>query len=99
MVPFEFGAFTVRLFAHRPSPLGLANLAAMVVLLIVGCALVHLACPTAARVRRTSCPAAMLGEVFGELLRSLFGLVGAFVVGVSVLLTTLVLRTTVSVTG
>ncbi len=92
VVPFEVASFTVRLFARRPSPLGAANLAATLVLLIIGCGLMHLASPE-------TLLGGGLGEAFGELLRSLFGLIGAFVVGTSVLLTTLVLRTTVSVTG
>ncbi|HEY6880946.1 MAG TPA: DNA translocase FtsK 4TM domain-containing protein, partial [Polyangiales bacterium] len=98
LLPFELLAFTGRLFARRPSPLGLANLAAMMVLLFVGCALIHLGFPET-RVFGGQLPGGQLGEVFGELLRSLFGLAGAFVVGVSVLLVTLVLRTTVSITG
>jgi len=98
IIPFELAAFTGRLFAHRPSPLGLANLAAMMVLLIVGCALIHLGFPTT-RVFGGQLPGGDIGALFGELLRSIFGFAGAFVVGVSVLLVTLVLRTTVSVTG
>ncbi|MDB4975286.1 MAG: Cell division protein FtsK [Myxococcaceae bacterium] len=98
IIPFELAAFTGRLFAARPSPLGLANLAAMMVLLFVGCALIHLGLPET-RVFGGQLPGGTLGSVFGELLRSLFGFAGAFVVGVSVLLVTLVLRTTVSVTG
>jgi DNA segregation ATPase FtsK/SpoIIIE, S-DNA-T family len=98
IIPFEMAAFTGRLFAHRPSPLGLANLAAMMVLLIVGCALIHLGFPDGV-VFGGQAPGGDLGALFGELLRSIFGFVGAFVVGISVLLTTLVLRTTVSVTG
>ncbi len=97
VVPFELGTFTFRLFAHRPSPLGLANWAAMVVILLVGCAMVHLALPEM-RVFGEQLPGGLLGEVLGELLRSLFGLAGAFVLGAAVLLTTLVLRTTISVT-
>ncbi|MET0285058.1 MAG: DNA translocase FtsK 4TM domain-containing protein [Polyangiales bacterium] len=98
VLPLELLAFTGRLFARRPSPLGLANLAAMLVLLFVGCALIHLGFPDT-RVFGGQLPGGNLGAVFGELLRSLFGLAGAFVVGVSVLLVTLVLRTTVSITG
>jgi len=97
VVPFELGTFTFRLFAHRPSPLGLANWAAMLVILLVGCAMVHLGLPET-RVFGDQLPGGLLGEVLGELLRSLFGLVGAFVLGAAVLLTTLVLRTTISVT-
>jgi S-DNA-T family DNA segregation ATPase FtsK/SpoIIIE len=98
VIPFELAMFTLRLFARRPSTLGAANLAATLVILVVGCALVHLALPTL-RVFGEQLPGGMLGEVFGELLRSLFGLVGAFVVGVSLLLMTLVLRTQISVTS
>jgi DNA segregation ATPase FtsK/SpoIIIE, S-DNA-T family len=98
VLPLELLAFTGRLFARKPSPLGLANLAAMLVLLFVGCALIHLGFPDT-RVFGGQLPGGNLGAVFGELLRSLFGFAGAFVVGVSVLLVTLVLRTTVSITG
>jgi S-DNA-T family DNA segregation ATPase FtsK/SpoIIIE len=98
LLPLELLAFTGRLFARRPSPLGLANLAAMLVLLFVGCALIHLGFPET-RVFGGQLPGGELGAVFGELLRSLFGFAGAFVVGVTVLLVTLVLRTTVSITG
>ena len=98
IIPFELAAFTSRLFAHRPSPLGFANVAAMLVIVFVGCALIHLGFPEA-RVFGGQLAGGHFGEVFGELLRSLFGFAGAFVVGVSVLLITLVLRTTVSVTG
>ena len=98
VVPFELSMFTLRLFARRPSPLGVANVAAMLVILIVGCGLTHLAVPEL-RVFGSQLPGGMLGEVFGELLRSLFGLIGAFVVGAALLLTTLVLRTRISVTS
>jgi S-DNA-T family DNA segregation ATPase FtsK/SpoIIIE len=98
VVPFELASFTVRLFQRRASPLGAASLAATVVLLIVGCALVHLAA-SEWQTPATPLPGGMLGEVFGELLRSLFGLAGAFVLGLALVLTTLVLRTQVSVTG
>jgi S-DNA-T family DNA segregation ATPase FtsK/SpoIIIE len=97
VIPFELASFTVRVFTLRPSPLGLANLAATLVLLLVGCALVHLSLP-GLTVFGSQLPGGMVGEVFGELLRSLFGPVGAYVVGLSVLLTTLVLRTTLRVT-
>jgi S-DNA-T family DNA segregation ATPase FtsK/SpoIIIE len=97
VIPFELAAFTVRVFAHRPSPLGPANFAATLVLLLLGCALVHLAFPEL-KVFGGQLPGGMLGEVFGELLRSLFGFVGAFVVGIALVLTTLVLRTRLRVT-
>jgi S-DNA-T family DNA segregation ATPase FtsK/SpoIIIE len=98
VIPVELTTFTVRLFARRPSALGAASFAATLVLLLVGCALVHLAAPEL-RVFGEQLPGGLLGEVFGELLRSLFGLVGAFVVGIALLLLTLVLRTQVSVTS
>jgi S-DNA-T family DNA segregation ATPase FtsK/SpoIIIE len=85
VIPLELASFTVRVFALRPSPLGAANAAATLVLLLVGCALVHLSFP-GLTVFGGQLPGGMIGEVFGELLRSLFGPVGAYVVGLAVLL-------------
>lgn len=95
-VPFELALLTGRLFQRRISVLGLARAASTVVVVLVGCALVHLAMPNE-EVMGGHLPGGALGEVLGELMRSLFGLVGAFVVGSAVLLVTVVLRTSFSV--
>lgn len=96
VVPFELGLLTLRLFQKRRSPVGIAHLASTLVLVLVGCAMVHLAMP-GEEVLGGHLPGGMFGEVLGELLRSLFGLLGAFVVGIAVILVTLVLRTSFSI--
>jgi S-DNA-T family DNA segregation ATPase FtsK/SpoIIIE len=97
-VPLELALLTGRLFRRSRSPLGLARLASTVVVVLVGCAMVHLAMPEQ-EVMGGHLPGGLLGEVLGELMRSLFGLVGAFVVGFTMLLVTMVLRTSLSVVG
>jgi S-DNA-T family DNA segregation ATPase FtsK/SpoIIIE len=97
-VPLELALLTGRLFRRSRSPLGLARLASTVVVVLIGCAMVHLAMPEQ-EVMGGHLPGGLLGEVLGELMRSLFGLVGAFVVGFTMLLVTMVLRTSLSVVG
>lgn len=96
IVPAEGALLTVRLFQRRTSPVGLAHVASTLVFVLIGCAMVHLAMVDT-EVLGGHLPGGMLGEVLGELLRSAFGLVGAFVVGTAVLLVTGVLRTSFSV--
>jgi DNA segregation ATPase FtsK/SpoIIIE, S-DNA-T family len=96
LLPTELGLLTYRLFGRRTTLLGVATMASTLVLVLVGCGMLHLALPHA-QVFGGHLPGGVLGEVLGEVLRSLFGLVGAFVVGATVLLVTLVLRTPVSV--
>ncbi|MDQ3035055.1 MAG: DNA translocase FtsK 4TM domain-containing protein [Myxococcota bacterium] len=98
VIPFELTLLTVRLFQRRRSPVGLAHLASTLVIVLVGCAMVHLAMP-GEEVLGGHLPGGLFGEVLGELLRSMLGLVGAFVVGTAVILVTMVLRTSFSVVG
>jgi S-DNA-T family DNA segregation ATPase FtsK/SpoIIIE len=95
VLPFELGFATVRLFSLSRSMLGLATLASTLVIVLVGCAMLHLALG-GRHVFGGHLPGGVLGEVLGEVLRSLLGLAGAYVVGASVLLITLVLRTPMS---
>jgi DNA segregation ATPase FtsK/SpoIIIE, S-DNA-T family len=95
VVPFELALLTVRLFQKRRSPVGVAHVASTLVLVMVGCAMVHLAMPERT-VLGSHLPGGAFGEVLGEMLRSLLGLLGAFVVGFAILLVTLVLRTSFS---
>ncbi|GAB4211609.1 MAG: hypothetical protein OHK0013_33540 [Sandaracinaceae bacterium] len=97
-VPLELALLTGRLFTRSRSPLGLARVASTLVVVLTGCAMVHLAMPDQ-EVMGGHMPGGLFGEVLGEVMRSLFGLVGAFVVGLTVLLVTVVLRTSVSVVG
>ncbi len=96
VIPFELAFATVRLFQRRTTVLGLATLASTLVFVLVGCALLHLAL-SPRQVFGGHMPGGLLGEVLGEVLRSMLGLAGAFVVGISLLLITLVLRTSLFV--
>ena len=95
ILPFELAFAMVRFFRRSRAMLGLATLASTLVIVLIGCAMLHLALP-GHQVFGGHIPGGALGEVLGEVLRSLLGLTGAFVVGISVLLITLVLRTPVS---
>ena len=97
LVPVEMSLAAVRLFTGRSALAGPASAAATLVVVLFGCALTHLGLgelvvfggPTAG---------GAIGEVLGEVLRSLVGTAGASIVGVAILLVTLVLRTTISIT-
>ena len=96
-IAVEFGLLTLRLFSRRSALLGLATLASTLVIVLVACALLHLML-SGQTVFGDHKPGGLLGEVLGEVLRSIVGLAGAYVVGATTLLVTLVLRTPVSVT-
>src|SRR5690606_25912981 len=96
LVPVELGLATLRLFQRRVAPIGVGRVAGTMVMVLVGCALTHLAL-TEQVVFGGHMPGGLLGEVLGEVLRSLLGLTGAFVVGTATLLITTVLRTPFSV--
>ncbi len=98
VLPVELGLLTIQLFRERPSGPGLARLASTLITVLVTCSLLHLALPDA-QVFGGHMAGGAIGEVLGEVLKSLLGFVGAFVVGLAILLITLVLRTPVSVIG
>ena len=94
LVPLELGTASVRFFQRRPSP-GVGTVASTLVVVLVGCALVHLMLH-GQEVFGGHMPGGALGEVLGEVLRSLLGLAGAYTIGIAILLATFVLRTRVS---
>lgn len=96
LVPVELGLATVRLFQRRVTPIGVGRVAGTMVIVLVGCAMMHLAL-TGQEVFGGHLAGGLLGEVLGEVLRSLLGLTGAFVVGTATLMITVVLRTPFSV--
>jgi hypothetical protein len=98
VVPFELGLLAVRLFGKHARPIGAGRLASVLVVVLVGCAMLHLAMPDQS-VLGGHLPGGAIGEVIGEVLRSLLGLVGAFVVCTTVLLLTIILRTSLSIVG
>ena len=97
-VPLELALLSGRLFTRSRSPLGLARLASTLVVVLIGCAMVHLAL-AGEEVLGGHLAGGAFGEVLGEVMRSLFGIVGAFVVGLTMLLVTMVLRTSLSLVG
>ena len=96
VVPFDLGLATARLFSRRRGLLGVATVASTLVIVLIGCALLHLVMD-GTEVYGGHLAGGALGEVLGEVLRSLFGEAGAYIVGVTILLITLVLRTPVSI--
>jgi S-DNA-T family DNA segregation ATPase FtsK/SpoIIIE len=97
VIPVELGLGTIRLFSRGRTILGLATVASTLVIVLVGCAMLHLFLEGQS-VYGGHLAGGILGEVLGEVLRSLLGLAGAYVVGVAILLVTFVLRTPVSLT-
>jgi S-DNA-T family DNA segregation ATPase FtsK/SpoIIIE len=96
LLPVELGLLSFRLFTRQASVLGIARAVSTLVIVLVGCALLHLSLHDVV-VFGGHLAGGVLGEVCGEVLRSLLGLAGAYVVGLAVLLVTLVLRTSISV--
>jgi len=96
VIPVELSLATWTLFRGDRARRGVAQAASMLVVVLVGCALLHLAM-TSVTVFGGHLAGGVMGELVGEVLRSLFGLAGAVVLCVSVLLITMVLRTPLSV--
>ncbi len=96
VVPFELLLAAANCVRLRPPMPAVAHMASVVVHLLLGCALLHLSL-TSYPVFGGHLAGGLIGEVLGEVLRSLVGSVGAYVVCITVLLITLVLRTTFSI--
>ncbi|MEM8606796.1 MAG: DNA translocase FtsK 4TM domain-containing protein [Myxococcota bacterium] len=90
-LPLEGALLTYRLFRRRAAMLGLATLASTLVLVVIGAALAHLLIePQAAW---GASPGGAVGELLGEVLRSLLGFYGTVVIASAVLVIAVVLRT------
>ena len=90
-LPLEGGLLTYRLFRRRSAMLGLATMASTLVLVIVGAALGHILIEPQA-VWGAS-PGGAVGELLGEVLRSLLGFYGTVIIGFAILGTAVILRT------
>ncbi|MDD9939968.1 MAG: DNA translocase FtsK 4TM domain-containing protein [Myxococcales bacterium] len=95
LLPLELLLVSAVLFRLRESPHALTHAAAVVVSLFLGCAFLHLLL-RGTTVFGGHLPGGLLGEVTGEVLRSLLGLAGAYVVCVAAILIIVILRTTIS---
>lgn len=91
LVPLETGLLTYRLFRRRCATLGLATAASTLVLVVIGAALAHLLIKPQA-VWGAS-PGGAVGELLGEILRSLLGFAGTVIIGFAVLGIAVILRT------
>jgi S-DNA-T family DNA segregation ATPase FtsK/SpoIIIE len=90
-LPLEGGLLTYRLFRRRSAMLGLATMASTLVLVVIGAALAHLLIEPHA-VWGAS-PGGAVGELLGEVLRSLLGFYGTVIIGFAILGTAVILRT------
>jgi S-DNA-T family DNA segregation ATPase FtsK/SpoIIIE len=98
IVPLELFWAALYCFRLRPPLSALAHAASVLVHVLLGCALLHLLL-RGHSVFGGHLAGGLLGEVLGEVLRSLLGLAGAYVVCVSALVITIILRTSFSVVG
>ncbi|MBW2160431.1 MAG: DNA translocase FtsK 4TM domain-containing protein, partial [Deltaproteobacteria bacterium] len=90
-LPLEGGLLTYRLFRRRSAMLGLATMGSTLVLVVMGAALGHLLVEPQA-VWGAS-PGGAVGELLGEVLRSLLGFYGTLIIGFAILGMAVVLRT------
>ena len=90
-LPLEGGLLTYRLFRRRSAMLGLATMASTLALVVIGAALGHLLVEPQA-VWGAS-PGGAVGELLGEVLRSLLGFYGTVIIGFAILGTAIILRT------
>jgi S-DNA-T family DNA segregation ATPase FtsK/SpoIIIE len=90
-LPLEGTLLTYRLFRRRAAMLGLATLASTLVLVVIGAALAHLLIEPQAMWGAS--PGGAVGELLGEVLRSLLGFTGTVVIGFAVLGIAVILRT------
>ena len=90
-LPLEGSLLTYRLFRRRSAMLGLATMGSTLVLVVIGAALGHLLVEPKA-VWGAS-PGGAVGELLGEVLRSLLGFYGTVIIGFAILGTAIILRT------
>jgi len=90
LLPLEGGLLTYRLFRRRSAMLGLATMASTLTLVVIGAALAHLLI-TPQAIWGAS-PGGAVGELLGEVLRSLLGFYGTMIIGFAILGTAVVLR-------
>ncbi|MGB5283729.1 MAG: DNA translocase FtsK 4TM domain-containing protein, partial [Polyangiales bacterium] len=91
ILPLEGGLLTWRLFRRRSALLGLATLASTLVIVVIGAALGHLLIEP--RAVWSASPGGAVGELLGEVLRSLLGFYGTVIIGFAILGTAVILRT------
>lgn len=94
-IPLELALFSVPYLRRRPSVITPARLAGDVVLIATAAALVHVGA-AGHTVFGGVMAGGLVGELFGEVLRSLFSTVGTFLVGLTTIALVLIARATFS---
>ncbi|QQR91108.1 MAG: DNA translocase FtsK 4TM domain-containing protein [Myxococcales bacterium] len=96
LIPLELFLFTLRLFGRVGVQLGAARAASVLVIVLISCAMMHLAFgETLFFGGHTG--GGLLGEITGEVLRSLLGTIGTYIVCTTILIVTILLRTPFSI--
>jgi DNA segregation ATPase FtsK/SpoIIIE, S-DNA-T family len=80
--PLELLLMALPLFRDRPSVATIARIGGDVVVIFIVAALVHVSAPDA-RTFGGMLAAGMVGELFGEVMRSLFSTVGSYIIGLT----------------
>src|SRR5882724_3494670 len=83
-VPFELAFFAAPLLRRRPSIANVARLAGDMLVACIVAALLHIALPQAT-IFGGMPMGGTFGELFGEVLRSLFSTVGSYIIGLTVI--------------
>jgi S-DNA-T family DNA segregation ATPase FtsK/SpoIIIE len=82
-IPLELALFAAPLLKRRASIANVARLAGDVLVACIGSALVHIALPQAT-VFGAMAVGGTFGELFGEVLRSLFSTLGSYIIGLTI---------------
>ena len=90
VLPIEAILLTQRLFRRKTTTLGVATLASTLMLVLTGAAMMHLL--VAPKAMWDVQAGGAVGELIGEVSRSLLGLAGSFVVGFSIIASSIILR-------
>ena len=90
-VPLELGLLTLRLFSGAQTRFGLVSIATTLVFVFFGCALIHISLGDMI-IYDGHLAGGAIGELLGEVLRSLLGTVGTYVVGTAIMLVAILLR-------
>ena len=92
LLPIEAALLAFRLFRQRPALLGVATMATTLVIVLTGCAILHLVTDGGVLFGSYR-PGGAVGELFGEVLRSILGYTGSLIVCTAIVVTITVVRT------
>ncbi|MBN1655623.1 MAG: DNA translocase FtsK 4TM domain-containing protein [Deltaproteobacteria bacterium] len=97
VIPIEFLLGTIFLFRRQTTGVWIVRISSTLATLLCGCALLHLSLGDLT-VFGGHLTGGAIGELLAEVMRSLVGSIGSFVICITLLLITLLLRTPVSLT-